>query len=810
MHAAQPATFQGQAKERSYWIARGAEIRGPYPLPEIRRMAALGTLRPDDACSLDRQRWSPIGAILGGAGTRVDPAHVDPQHAAGSVLAALQDELIAEALARSGLAQPYLFIDPDIPPAAIGAARRAYAVSGDRLLCLYDATGGGAGDEGFAITTKGVHWRLSPDSSTLATAVALPTVAGLSIPPLPSLGGLSPVAGKATPLVGGMTFRSMPPQRPLVICENSGRSVRKIQFGAVNGMSLPRFDEQSLEALADFLAEAAAIAQRRSPRLFLREAELFAQRRDEAAAVDAFRRALQGDITLAGDVIAAVRRAPSHEPPGPIARFGLELDESSSDRERFWYLRRPDGVVEGPLPLNELRTMASEGRLFPDDEHLHFGDAAWRPIDSTWLAPNMAKCFRGCGRATAEQFQAALAALAAAQAPAEKLLLICATQPSAPGPVRLLAITGDELLIVTLPGAAAAGPPLVARQLWESAIWSLATQGRSQPARLTIAIAAGEFELLLLPGLGLQAVRETVTGLFLEKANASRERHEFFLAERFLNQISPGRQPEELARLRQQIGKQAEVIAVYDGGHPAIADRTLGALRFDSLGLEFASVVPGEATRLRLTYDQLREVLPPVRGALPDEMAKKVAQSERTAQLLKTGLAFSAAAVIPGGGLLVNGLMGKSKVETPPQNRLCIVAEIDGASYRLFFEVVADRPEDLNRQAKEFWAASNQVRGKFGGRSRQGGRESAEQVKLLREIRDLMHELVSLQRGTQGNANGAEKSEAGVRPDFAENKEGAIVGCPKCGQRMRVSSPGLAACPKCRQKVRIAAELFGR
>lgn len=811
---------RGGAEERphfppsaeSYWISRGPLVRGPYPRSEIERMVGQGLVRLEDGCSADRQTWAPVASLLSSSAFRIDSAHAAkrlPPSLGWEEQRQLSEELIARALRKANLTDPRFYQAPAIPAHLVQSATRAYAAGAAKILALFDASESGAGDEGFVITVRGLNWRLPPESAT----TTLSGMASTSLGNVPALSGLAGQLARPSPIVGNLLFQSMPAGRPFVFPTGSAAagaeqptSGGKLQFGAANCLYLPQLHRDSLEALADFFLEAAEIAQGRSPRLRLAEGELFARQGEARAAEEAFRQALTADITLAAEVIAAATAAASETADG-LARFADELRRMATDDSQHWRLRRADRAVQGPMAVGELRSLAGQGLLLADDECLHFGDTRWRLVEEMdWFPAAEVRVYQRCGQATGEQLRAAANALLAACGPEQTLLGVFAAQPAAGNGVCVLGLTGEELLAAVI--SQENGAVKVHRDRWTSTSWRWSPATHVPGARLLLAMSSLEVDVQFHPGRGLDVLRRLSSRIFIDKAAACVHNREYCLAERLLRQVHhvEGDKREQVQRLREKIGTRIEVIAVYDGGHPAMGDRLLGALRIDSLGVEFVSIMPGEPASLRLEFSQLREVSPPVRGAVPEELAKKLSQSERTQRLLKTGLAFGAAAMLPGGGLLVNGLMGGKKSEGAPQNRLCVTAELDGATYRMFFEVAGDTREELDRQAKAFWAAANQVRRRFGGGRRSPGEslEIARQTALLKEIRDLLERLVDDRRSLPSQSPPPDKhsqSAPGGRPF-------AVVACPHCSQRLRVASAGVVQCPKCQHRARVSAAHF--
>jgi len=54
----------------------------------------------------------------------------------------------------------------------------------------------------------------------------------------------------------------------------------------------------------------------------------------------------------------------------------------------------------------------------------------------------------------------------------------------------------------------------------------------------------------------------------------------------------------------------------------------------------------------------------------------------------------------------------------------------------------------------------------------------------------------------------APASEASAPESSAPMHTPKVVGCPKCGAKLRVGKPGIVGCPKCNTKIRVADALF--
>jgi len=178
----------------------------------------------------------------------------------------------------------------------------------------------------------------------------------------------------------------------------------------------------------------------------------------------------------------------------------------------------------------------------------------------------------------------------------------------------------------------------------------------------------------------------------------------------------------------------------------------------------------------------------------------------------------------------VGGLMGKGKQTAPPTNRICIVLVINGSRYRLFFDAFGGSDtEALNELARTFWSNAISVQNKFnkpgskpiaGAGTAITSAEAKSQTALLREIRDMLRELIStnqlrelrhlLKAGilTQEEFETRKSRLLSTKPLTPGKPDTAVVGCPKCSIKLRAGTPGVVQCPKCSTKVRVAETFF--
>jgi hypothetical protein len=74
----------------------------------------------------------------------------------------------------------------------------------------------------------------------------------------------------------------------------------------------------------------------------------------------------------------------------------------------------------------------------------------------------------------------------------------------------------------------------------------------------------------------------------------------------------------------------------------------------------------------------------------------------------------------------------------------------------------------------------------------------------LRELKDL------LDRGALTQEEFVQQKAALLAPKRSATGAGSarVVGCPRCGSKLRAKKPGVVQCPKCQAKVRVAESFF--
>ncbi len=602
--------------------------------------------------------------------------------------------------------------------------------------------------------------------------------------------------------------------------------------------------ENGQKLFEDLQTLAAAFSRGCHPLVAFPGAEADIERGEFDSALAKLRGIVEFDSCWVSRVVTAGERLCEQWPDPAAAKWLEEVKAKVVDRGASWFVRScRDQKVIGPLGGDELCRLWSEGDIHSNDQGKHFGDDHWQPIGHADPLRAVARVgFPELGLLEPDQFlrcRETLRAEGVLDAPTTFFSNTLTRSTSADKPVIHLAFSDREVFLIE---SAKPSSTNLQRCEWEAADWQL-TQPKpgSDQYQLSLTIDSQSSELLIASGEGINALRTRIRDVFLQRAAESMKQKRFYTAEKLLRQLGEEPPSSELQQVLNEIGVVTQVIAMYDGGHPAFTEQLLGALRLDSQGLEFTPLMAGSPMYVRLPYASIIDIQPPQRGQLPEEITKQLSGKRRQGMWLKTGLQVAACG-IPGGALLVGGLMGPSSgsgaASGPPLNRICIFAVIEGTPFRMYFDAVAGTVDQLNQQAQQFWKESAQVRSRFKQSASGGGSvsptEFAEQKKLLHEIRDLLkrvlgvQHLATLQQLLDSGAFTADEFQqqktmilSGTwkpqvtpsprpipsRPAFIPPPTNpptlVIVGCPKCATKLR-SKPGIAQCPKCSTKLRIA------
>jgi hypothetical protein len=701
-------------------------------------------------------------------------------------------------------AEGSFYFDSEIPAKKLANARASFAIpTSERVIVLVDCTVFGSAKDGVAFGESGLYWK---------NMLELPLACRWNDLAQATLKSPSEDVDVSIQLASGK----------LLAINFTGSSFK-------NGHKL----------IDDLRALAAEYARGVHPLVALPAAEAEIERGEFDAALTKLREIAEADSCWSRRVLKAGERLCERwSDPDALAWF-QEFKARVEDRSATWFVQSQRDHRRkqiGPLSYDDLCRLWREGDIHPNDELKHFGDEGWQPVMRAEPLRDVTRVgFPELGLPIPKQFRRCreeLRTQGVFDAPTVFFASTLTLSANKDEPVIHLAFSDRELFLIE---SASKTSTVVQRCEWEAADWQLTpVKSGSDQYQLRVTIDSQSSELLLAAGTGLEMLRTRIRAIFRERADDCVKERRFFTAEKLLRQLGDEPLPPELQSVLDKIGVVTQVIAMYDGGHPEFTEKLLGALRFDSQGLEFTPLMGGSPMYVRLPYESIVDIQPPQRGQLPAEMAGQLSSKRRQGMWLKTGLQVAACG-IPGGALLVGGLMAASNssgtASGPPMNRICVVAVIQGTPFRMYFDAIAGTAEELNQEAQQFWNKSAQVRNRFKQTASSGGgvptAELAEQRKLLHEIRDMlvrvlgMQHLTTLQQlldaGTltldefqkQKTAILSDVWKPESIPEFRTHTRTAtssatvvIVGCPKCDTKLR-SKPGIAQCPKCSTKLRV-------
>jgi hypothetical protein len=700
-------------------------------------------------------------------------------------------------------AEGSFYFGSEIPEKKLANARTSFGIpSAEQIIALVDCTMFGSAKDGVAFSGSGIYWKNmfeSPQSckwSELAQA---------TLPP--------------------------PTDDAEVLIQVNSQRQLKLTF---SGSSF----KKGYKLLDELRMLAAEFTQGTRPSMVFSIAEAEIEQGLFDSAWAKLREVVDADSCWSHRVAAAGGRLCESWPDPSAVTWLQDIQSRIDNRTESWFIHsHRDHRRFGPLPHRELCRRWKEGELHPNDELKHFGDESWqRCIQAASLQEVARVGFPELGVDAPEQFHCCREALREQEVIDSPTLFFGSTLASSANkdePVIHLAFSDRELFLVK---SASLPATTIQRCDWETADWQLTpTKPGSGQFQLSVTIDSQSSELLLTAGTGLDALRMHLHRIFRERAEDCVQRKRYFTAEKLLRQIGDDPLPADLQTIVDGMSVVTQVVAMYDGGHPEFTDKLLGVLRLDSQGLEFTPLMNGSPMYLRLPYESVVDIQPPQRGQLPADMATQMSSKRRQGMWLKTGLQVAACG-IPGGALLVGGLMAASTSSGgssgPPMNRICIVAVMQGTPFRMYFDAVGATAEQLNQEAHQFWNKSAQVRNRFKQSTSSAGgvppAELAEQKKLLREIRNLLVQVLGVQHlaalqqlldaGTLTLDEFQQQKATVLSDDWkpptvtpspasgptpAPSPSLVIVGCPKCETKLR-SKPGIAQCPKCSTKLRVA------
>jgi hypothetical protein len=159
----------------------------------------------------------------------------------------------------------------------------------------------------------------------------------------------------------------------------------------------------------------------------------------------------------------------------------------------------------------------------------------------------------------------------------------------------------------------------------------------------------------------------------------------------------------------------------YRGGHPQHCEMAEGILYLARSGIY---LVAAQATQdIRLSYDQVLEVLAPAPGTFSakmharSKMANNFANATKHLGRLAGGyIGGTEGSLLRAAGATASGAAAdQAKLGPPPKNRLTVVMAEGQVRHRLLFDVVADTPKEMEELADLFWRKVAAVRARFGG-----------------------------------------------------------------------------------------------
>ena len=816
----------------TWYLRRNGNEEGPLSSADLRAHVATGTIGPEDLIRNDGMAdWVPVRSIgnlfpvapsaLGDGdtptaeiiGVAVPSSHpgeagINRSSADGSLgTSSHSPEIIAAFTAAAEMlrGEGALAIRPDIPPWKLQAIESYCTLEPqEQVLAVYDSTFFGVASEGITLTDRAITWAY-PDGNR-----GRRDYRGIDLHALHVIGQTEPPAAICLLIDGGTA--TLP--------------CKSLRAGTV-------------EAMHRFIAKAARISQGLDVAKALPRAKALAAAGHGHEAVRVWDRLIADDSSVFQSVLADVEgllAADSSADPR-VRAYREALASKRASRDRHWLIERA-GRAPDEVTAVELQRRWRAGTVRHTTLVKHLSDARWAGGDSAEPLRELPPVYvTDCGTLDAPAFEKCVSTIAAKGYPYERLRFFGPTsavlEAESGKPQVYLGLTGDEVLLVWLP---IIGPPVIERAPAASVSWKYSPG----PGTSTLELATAT-RLLTIPSprsVGLRYFESAAGEVFLALAERSAAAWRRAEAMRLLDRIPSGHRLAGRAEtLRAELKAEEEVVAVYDGGHPDFSESCAGTLRLDADGIEFMSIAPESNVFVRIPYEQVVEFASPQRGALPADLQKWLGGKG----LLTAGLGVAAAAVVPGGAMLVrslSGVMGGDSAQGMPMNRVCIAASIGGTPYKIYLDVAGQTVGEMNLKAKSLWSSMARRRSRF---LRPGvpltapakpASSDSEVVTLLREIRD------SLQLAAKANwleaagsglvdsgtlsASQLEEVRASLRRDMLgllgirpQKPRGAqpprsslVIACPACAQKLRVTGPGVIKCPKCEASARVAEHLF--
>lgn len=820
---------------RNWFIRRGSSEEGPHSSASLKQLAREGKVRPNDQIRRqDRTDWVRAGDVRelfavppppaeaakpmnpppeapGGLPAQkpsgIGPPPLPPTASTSGASCAGKESAVAE-LYRGSFESRFIG-DPAVlrhealtPKKLEGIATYANLGSGESILFAVDSTIFGVATEGFTFSDRAVAWAF-PDGNH-----------------------------------GRIAYDSIPAYSVQV--ETRPGTPQRLVFGASSKHQVlcKSLKQQSVVALAEFLAAAARVTQGLRPEEALPKARELAAANDTAAAVALWKAVLNDDVSQFPAILADVAQCRTGRAKDALlAAFHADLEARASNKEAGWLLPRAGDRPE-EITAEELESRWRSGLMRPESRVRHVSDGQWTTAGKVPVLERQRTVYvSDTGSFDEDQFLACVRGMAAEGLGFDELLVFGPTSAKvddASGkPILHAGLTTGELVLAWLPTGGAA---VVERSPAIGIVWK--SSEANGVRQIEVATARRSATLTLPPSAGTGHFIRVASDVFLRAAEESLKQERRTEAVRLLDRVVPtDATSRHVEDLRSRARADEEVLCVYDGGHPDHVDACLGTLRLDGEGFEFMSIAPESQVFFRVPYEKVVDFAAPQRGALPADLQKSLLGPN---SLLSAGLGVAAACVIPGGALLVrslSGSMGGDRSAGQPINRLTAVVSLAGTPYKIYFDVVGASVAEMSQKAKTFWSRTARMKSRFlkPGNAQTPARApdaaDAEVKALLREIRDslqLLIKVVSLDLATarprEPGVLAAVQLEAlrrslgqelprrlglpAVETAGTRRAESIVIACPKCGSRIRASRPGVIKCGACETLARLGPNLF--
>ncbi len=256
-----------------------------------------------------------------------------------------------------------------------------------------------------------------------------------------------------------------------------------------------------------------------------------------------------------------------------------------------------------------------------------------------------------------------------------------------------------------------------------------------------------------------------------------------------------------------------------------------GYLQLDTLGLEFTPWPYESAHYLRIAPHRVLNFAQKT-GQFPAAMIK-AAQSKRAAGSALRSASRLATMFIDdpmldmgtriAGQAASSALKNSGNLGPRPQNRIVMLVNDDGEKRRLHFDTNGKSREELEQAASQFCAQAEAFRDRLGRNATKAKKleqpadpeskrstaspQPSTAVPAPESPLDKLPEKLR-EKPVEAPAPEAPAPGAPAPESSAPMHTPKVVGCPKCGAKLRVGKPGIVGCPKCNTKIRVADALF--